>query len=207
MRVHTGVHKCVYSHELQVALCHLFFNISGILLWFPVPFLRRIPISLAKSMGDTVATYRWFALVYLLLVYFLFPVSIFGLSLAGWEVSAVRLVRLWSVSFRAVVVSLFPCNSGLSVFVQFCQDVSDQFVSVQFWSDCFRPVVVILFLCSFCQSVSVEFWSVFVLCSSVRLFPRSSGQFVSVHFWSGCFSAVLVSLFPCSSGQFIFMHL
>ena len=127
--VSTRVHKCVYSHEPQVALCHLFFNISGILLWFPVPFLRRIPISLAKSMGDTVATYRWFALVYLLLVYFLFPVSIFGLSLAGWEVSAVRLVRPWSLSFRAVLVSLFPCNSGQSV-------------SMQFWSVCFRAVLV-----------------------------------------------------------------
>ena len=73
---------------LQVALSHLFFNISGILLWFPVPFMRRIPIGMAKCMGDTVFHYRWFALVYLVLVYFLLPMAVFGLSLAGWQVRA-----------------------------------------------------------------------------------------------------------------------
>ena len=43
--------------SLQIALCHLFFNISGILLFYPVPFMRW-PIPLAKIMGRTVAQYR-----------------------------------------------------------------------------------------------------------------------------------------------------
>ena len=29
---------------LQISLCHLFFNISGVLLFYPVPLLRRVPI-------------------------------------------------------------------------------------------------------------------------------------------------------------------
>ena len=108
-------------HEQQVALSHLFFNISGILLWYPVPFMRRIPISLAKKMGDTVAKYRWFALVYLVLVYLLFPVSVFGLSLAGWQVSAGQSPFASCISFHKFSrqLSAFSlCSSGLiSVFV------------------------------------------------------------------------------------------
>ena len=29
---------------LQVALCHLFFNISGIIIWYPIPFMRKVPL-------------------------------------------------------------------------------------------------------------------------------------------------------------------
>jgi sodium-dependent phosphate cotransporter len=72
--------------SLQVALCHLFFNISGILIWYPIPFMRRIPIKLAKFLGNETAKYRWFSLVYLVLMFFFLPAAVFGLSLAGWQV-------------------------------------------------------------------------------------------------------------------------
>ena len=55
---------------LQIALCHLFFNISGILLWYPFPFLRRVPISFAKTLGNKTAEYLWFAVAYLVLAFF-----------------------------------------------------------------------------------------------------------------------------------------
>merc|ERR1719195_709727 len=29
---------------VQIALCHLLINITGILIWFPAPFMRRFPI-------------------------------------------------------------------------------------------------------------------------------------------------------------------
>merc|ERR1711972_948565 len=28
---------------VQIALCHFFFNIVGILIWFPVPLMRQLP--------------------------------------------------------------------------------------------------------------------------------------------------------------------
>lgn len=71
---------------LQIAFCHLFFNISGILLWYPFPFLRRVPISFAKTLGNKTAEYRWFAVAYLVLAFFLLPAAVFGLSLAGWQI-------------------------------------------------------------------------------------------------------------------------
>ncbi|CAK6433251.1 unnamed protein product, partial [Pipistrellus nathusii] len=70
---------------LQIALCHFFFNITGILLWYPIPY-TRLPIRLAKGLGNISAKYRWFAVFYLVTLFFLFPLAVFGLSLAGWPV-------------------------------------------------------------------------------------------------------------------------
>ncbi|XP_077997253.1 sodium-dependent phosphate transport protein 2B-like [Glandiceps talaboti] len=73
---------------LQIALCHFFFNISGIVIWYPIPQLRKVPIAMAKINGNTTAKYRWFAILYLIVIFLILPAAIFGLSLAGWVVLA-----------------------------------------------------------------------------------------------------------------------
>ncbi|XP_077572779.1 sodium-dependent phosphate transport protein 2B-like [Stigmatopora nigra] len=73
------------ANSLQIALCHFFFNIMGILLWYPIPF-TRLPIRLARGLGNRTAQYRWFAAVYLVVCFLLLPLAIFGLSMAGWQV-------------------------------------------------------------------------------------------------------------------------
>ncbi|OQV23695.1 Sodium-dependent phosphate transport protein 2B [Hypsibius exemplaris] len=70
---------------LQTSLIHLFFNLSGFILWYPIPFLRKLPISAAKVLGETTATYRWFAIFYILFVFFLIPGFVFLLSWLGWQ--------------------------------------------------------------------------------------------------------------------------
>ncbi|XP_030590826.1 solute carrier family 34 member 2a [Archocentrus centrarchus] len=75
------------ANALQIALVHFLFNISGIVLWYPIPF-TRFPIRLAKGLGNITAKYRWFAVVYIICCFFFLPLLIFGLSLAGWEVLA-----------------------------------------------------------------------------------------------------------------------
>ncbi|EFB17686.1 hypothetical protein PANDA_018101, partial [Ailuropoda melanoleuca] len=72
------------SSSFQIALCHFFFNISGILLWYPVP-CTRLPIRMAKALGKRTAKYRWFAVLYLLLCFLLLPSLVFGVSMAGWR--------------------------------------------------------------------------------------------------------------------------
>ena len=79
MRV-LGVRIALFS---QVALCHFFFNILGIALWYPVP-VTRLPIRMAKALGECTARYRWFAVAYLLVCFLLLPCLVFGLSLLGW---------------------------------------------------------------------------------------------------------------------------
>ena len=70
------------KETLQVSLCHLFFNISGILLYYPLPFMR-VPIPIAKMLGNTTAEYRWFAVAYMILMFVILPIGVFALSLAG----------------------------------------------------------------------------------------------------------------------------
>ncbi|XP_031797724.1 sodium-dependent phosphate transport protein 2B-like [Sarcophilus harrisii] len=71
--------------SLQIALCHFFFNLSGVLLWYPVPFMR-LPIRFARGLGNITATYRWFAMFYMIVCFIALPLVVFGLSLAGWTV-------------------------------------------------------------------------------------------------------------------------
>ncbi|KAM3910809.1 sodium-dependent phosphate transport protein 2C [Leptodactylus fuscus] len=75
------------SESVQVAFIHLFFNLTGIVLWYVVPYFR-LPIHVAKKFGDITAKYRWFAVLYLLLTFLILPLAIFGLSMAGWIVLA-----------------------------------------------------------------------------------------------------------------------
>ncbi|XP_075857262.1 sodium-dependent phosphate transport protein 2B-like isoform X3 [Microcebus murinus] len=90
---------------LQIALCHFFFNISGILLWYPIPF-TRLPIRLAKGLGNISAKYRWFAVFYLIFFFLLTPLAVFGLSLAGWPV-------LVGVGVPIILVLLLVLGLGL----------------------------------------------------------------------------------------------
>ena len=82
------------------AVCHLFFNISGILIFYPIPQMRRIPIRLARGLGNTTAEYRWFAIAYLIVCFGCIPILVFGLSLAGWRVFV-------GVTVPIVVIGLF----------------------------------------------------------------------------------------------------
>lgn len=68
--------------SVQIAMVHLFFNVIGIALFYPVPQMR-IPIPLARKLGDLTAEYRWFAGFYLVFMFFLVPALVFLLSLAG----------------------------------------------------------------------------------------------------------------------------
>ncbi|XP_034059364.1 solute carrier family 34 member 2a [Gymnodraco acuticeps] len=93
------------ANSLHIALVHFLFNISGILLWYPIPF-TRIPIRLAKSLGNITATYRWFAAVYIISFFFILPLFIFSLSLAGWKVMVGVGVPLVAMLILIVVINV-----------------------------------------------------------------------------------------------------
>ncbi|MCH9652110.1 MAG: Na/Pi symporter [Deltaproteobacteria bacterium] len=60
---------------ITVALSHLFFNLTGTLLIYPVPFLRAIPLTLARAMGNLAVRSRVLAGVYILVMFFGLPAS------------------------------------------------------------------------------------------------------------------------------------
>lgn len=68
------------TDALQVALCHLFFNISGIIVWYPIPFMRKFPLMAATQLGKFTRTWRGFPVIYILVVFGLIPLLLLGLS-------------------------------------------------------------------------------------------------------------------------------
>ncbi|KAL4238206.1 hypothetical protein ACF0H5_002918 [Mactra antiquata] len=92
-------------NALQIAFCHLFFNISGILLFYPIPLFRP-PIKMSKFLGMQTAKYRWFALVYLLFAFFLLPAAVFGLSLASWIAVAAVMTPLAVLLILVLIIKL-----------------------------------------------------------------------------------------------------
>merc|ERR1712087_52079 len=69
------------TEAMQVALAHLFFNISGILVWYPIPFMRNIPLNAARSLGQATRILRIFPLIYIVICFLIIPALLLGLSL------------------------------------------------------------------------------------------------------------------------------
>ncbi|XP_004681558.1 PREDICTED: sodium-dependent phosphate transport protein 2B-like [Condylura cristata] len=120
--------------SLQIALCHFFFNISGILLWYPIPF-TRLPIRLAKALGNISAKYRWFAVFYLIFFFFLTPLAVFGLSLAGWPVLVGVGVPIILIIILVVVIKLLQsrCPSILPLKLRTCHCLPSWMRSLKIW--------------------------------------------------------------------------
>uniref|UniRef100_A0A8K9VFU6 Sodium-dependent phosphate transport protein 2A n=1 Tax=Oncorhynchus mykiss TaxID=8022 RepID=A0A8K9VFU6_ONCMY len=95
---------------IQIALCHFFFNILGILLWYPIP-VTRVPIRMARALGERTAKYRWFAVLYLLICFLLLPSLVLGLSLAGWRVMVGVGAPFVGVTVFIALVNLMQAHS------------------------------------------------------------------------------------------------
>jgi len=91
--------------SVQIAMVHLFFNIIGILIFYPIP-LFRIPIPMAKRLGDLTARYRWFAGFYLVFMFFLLPALVFLLSLAGPAALYMVLAPLLLLALAVAVINV-----------------------------------------------------------------------------------------------------
>ncbi|MDT0633139.1 Na/Pi symporter [Rubrivirga sp. S365] len=61
---------------LIVALCHTFFNVFGIALIYPLPFLREIPIRMAEFVGELAFKNRAYAVAYLLGLFYALPLAL-----------------------------------------------------------------------------------------------------------------------------------
>jgi sodium-dependent phosphate cotransporter len=65
---------------IQIALVHLFFNIFGVLLWFPIPVMRRIPLAASRILGIYASFFKWFPPVYILSAFLITPGILLGAS-------------------------------------------------------------------------------------------------------------------------------
>lgn len=71
----TGLIACLSAGPagLTIALVHLLFNLFGILLIYPLPATRRIPIRLAEALADRASRNRIWVVVYIVGVFVLMP--------------------------------------------------------------------------------------------------------------------------------------
>jgi solute carrier family 34 (sodium-dependent phosphate cotransporter) len=53
------------SSAVSIALVHFLFNLVGVMIFFPVPVLRKLPMELAEHLGKLTLKYRLAGLVYL----------------------------------------------------------------------------------------------------------------------------------------------
>jgi solute carrier family 34 (sodium-dependent phosphate cotransporter) len=67
-------------NAIQIALCHFLFNIIGILIWYPIPYTRKVPLNMAYRLGDLVSKFKWFGIFYILYAFVLFPSVTWGIS-------------------------------------------------------------------------------------------------------------------------------
>ncbi len=61
---------------VAVAFSHLIFNICGILLIWPIPFVRNIPINMADWMANKAVQNRIFPILYIIIAFFIIPLSL-----------------------------------------------------------------------------------------------------------------------------------
>jgi len=102
----TGIMSALASSNIKVgmtvALAHLFFNLIGTLIWFPLPFMRAVPLSMAKFLGSMAADLRWFPVAYIFVAFAVLPIIFFLLSLAG----AAAIGVLGSLIFLALMAAI-----------------------------------------------------------------------------------------------------
>ncbi|XP_067132681.1 sodium-dependent phosphate transport protein 2B-like [Centruroides vittatus] len=108
------------KETLQIAFCHLFFNLSGILLFYPIPYMR-VPIPLAKLLGNITAKYRWFSIFYLIMMFFVLPASIFALSLAGTTIFMIIIGIVLVLLTIIIIINILQCKKP-SLLPEFLKD-------------------------------------------------------------------------------------
>lgn len=69
------------SHDaLTIALCHLLFNVFGILLLYPIPKIRDFTISVVEWLAERCTERKSFAFVYVAVVFYMVPGAILGIQ-------------------------------------------------------------------------------------------------------------------------------
>lgn len=61
---------------ISIAIAHFLFNLIGVLIFFPIPYVKDLPINLAEGLGKLTLKYRLAGFLYILLMFFFVPFSL-----------------------------------------------------------------------------------------------------------------------------------
>jgi solute carrier family 34 (sodium-dependent phosphate cotransporter) len=65
---------------ISIAIAHFLFNLFGVLIFLPIPFVKDIPLKLANGLGRLTLRYRLVGFSYLLFTFFFIPFLLIYLS-------------------------------------------------------------------------------------------------------------------------------
>lgn len=71
---------------ISIAIAHFLFNLIGVLIFYPIPILRKIPLEMASRLGKLTTNYRLTVFVYILMIFFFIPFSLIYLNKDSVEV-------------------------------------------------------------------------------------------------------------------------
>ncbi|MEQ1588037.1 MAG: Na/Pi symporter [Cyclobacteriaceae bacterium] len=93
---------------ISIAIAHFLFNAIGVLIFFPIPYVKELPIRLAGWLGRLTLRYRLAGFLYLLLTFFFIPFSLIYLNKDAVKVQELsyqykNLVNYESNTYKVVV--------------------------------------------------------------------------------------------------------
>lgn len=65
---------------VSIALVHVLFNLIGVLIFLPIPMMRKIPLALATSLGRVTMNHRVIGFLYIIVLFFLLPFTLIYLN-------------------------------------------------------------------------------------------------------------------------------
>jgi sodium-dependent phosphate cotransporter len=87
---------------ISIAISHFLFNTIGVIIFTAVPYVKTIPVNLAKGLGKLTIRYRLAGFVYILLTFFFIPFSLIYLNRGTQVVRELVYVRENSSTFKVV---------------------------------------------------------------------------------------------------------
>ena len=103
------------AEPLQVALSHFFFNLIGVVIFFPF----KLPLSLAKFLAEEVAVYQWFGVVYILGCFFIIPILSILIALTNEDLSWIIILISVSIFLIVLIITTLQVKCGEDFFYMF----------------------------------------------------------------------------------------
>lgn len=67
------------AEYLQITLANLFFNLFSIILWYPIPYMRKFPLHGALILGILCRAWRFIPFLYIPVMFIAFPFTVIGI--------------------------------------------------------------------------------------------------------------------------------
>jgi sodium-dependent phosphate cotransporter len=120
---------------ISIAIAHFLFNTIGVIIFSTVPYIKTIPVNLAKGMGKLAIRFRLAGFLYILLAFFFIPFSLIYLNRSSQEVREFtyqRIVNDGTASEYKVVSKTFR-NHALSSWAFYEGDTKEpeQLIAVE----------------------------------------------------------------------------